>query len=112
VQLADDWTPEQTAAFREAWDQADKDKLRWLPPGAVVTPRPQAIVLHFWWTEGSTARQETYGPWPVAGEDGDAHLEQIVSFLRDWKRVTGLEPDTVTMALVMDPAAWLAERQQ
>jgi hypothetical protein len=66
------------------------------------------IVLHFWWQEGSTARQETYGPWAVT--EDESHLQRIVSFTRDWHRVTGREASSVTMALVQDPAAWLAEQ--
>ena len=75
-----------------------------LPPAE----QRQMVVLHLWWTEGSVSRQETYGPWPVA--DDLAHGEQIHSFLRDWQRLSGCQPDVATMAIVMDPAAWVRQR--
>jgi hypothetical protein len=104
VQLPETWTPEQVQQFQEAWDDlAFKHHARWLPPG----PQPM-VVVHLWWTEGSIPRQETYGPWIVA--DNEAHLAQIQDFLRDWRAVTGCPPDVATMALVMDPAAWVHER--
>lgn len=61
----------------------------------------QMLVVHMQWTEGSTARQETYGPW-TAAED-ESHLEQIVTFLKDWRKATGCEPSSATLALVTDP---------
>lgn len=71
---------------------------------------PDLIVLHYQWDEGGIVRQETYGPWETAG--GEEHLGHIFSFMADWQRVTGCQPASVTMALVMDPAAWVRDRQQ
>jgi hypothetical protein len=73
----------------------------------------QTIVLHFWWTEGSTTRQETYGPWE-ARED-DSHLERITGFVKDWQQATGCMPSSVTMAIVTTPeqfAEEIAEREE
>jgi hypothetical protein len=64
------------------------------------------IVLHVHWTDGGTARQETYGPWTAA--DDESHLEQIFSFMRAWPRVTGCEPSSVTMAIVTDPQPFIS----
>lgn len=61
----------------------------------------QMLVVHVWWTEGSAARQETYGPW-AAAEDL-SHMEQITAFLKDWKAATGCEWHEVTLAVVIDP---------
>lgn len=72
-------------------------------------PAASLLVLHFWWTEDGTARQETYGPWAVA--EDESHLEQVISFLRDWRRLSGREPSAVTMALLTDPAGWMRERE-
>lgn len=60
-----------------------------------------AIVLHFQWAEGGLTRQETYGPWAIA--EDESHLEQVTSFLKDWRRALGCEPSSVTMAVVQDP---------
>jgi hypothetical protein len=61
----------------------------------------QMLVVTMQWSEGSTARQETYGPW-TAAED-ESHLEQIVAFLKDWRKATGCEPSSATLAVVTDP---------
>jgi hypothetical protein len=99
VMSAESWTPEHVRQFQEAWDEFMRS----------ARPAAQQIVLHIWWTEGSTARQETYGPWTATGDE--SHLEQIVAFMRDWQRLTGCVPSSVTMALVQDPAAWARERE-
>jgi hypothetical protein len=104
-----DVTSEEAARFREVWDEilrspeSRKHHIRL----TVGKPVPQ-LVLHFWWQEGSTARQETFGPWAV--REDESHLQEIASFLKGWHRVTGIEPSSVTMALVQDHAQWLADR--
>lgn len=59
------------------------------------------IVIHMQWTEGNSARQETYGPWTVA--DDESHLEQIFTFMKGWRRLKGQDTLSATMALVTDP---------
>lgn len=71
-------------------------------------PRPaQVMVLHIQWTQDGTARQETYGPWTA--DDDLSHMQQIAAFLRDWQRLTGCAPSAATLAIVMDPGAWMRQ---
>jgi hypothetical protein len=67
---------------------------------------PRFLVLHFAWLDQGTPRQETYGPWPAAGDD--SHLTAISDFVKGWQKRTGILPAAVTLALCVDPAAWLA----
>jgi hypothetical protein len=78
--------------------------------GVGATPSGRQVVLHLWWSDGSISRQETYGPWAIA--DDESYLEQVCGFLRHWARLTGRHPDVATMAIVMDPAAWVRDREQ
>jgi hypothetical protein len=64
------------------------------------------IVLHIRWIDGGAAHEETYGPWTV---DSDlVYLEQIGEFIHEWHARTGCQAVSVMMALVQDPAGWLA----
>lgn len=100
-------TPEQIAKFRADFDA--EMAANPVPRHLVIPQQRPLLVLHFCWTEDGTARQETYGPWAVA--EDESHLEQVFSFLRDWRRLTGCEPSAVTMALLTDPATWAQERE-
>jgi hypothetical protein len=71
-----------------------------------VTDSPQFLVLHFDWLDGTSACQETYGPWAVQGDE--SHLEDIAAFMKAWPRRAGIRPQAVTMALCVSPDAWLA----
>lgn len=69
------------------------------------------VVVHLQWQEGGIARAETYGPWDIAA-DGMAHMAEVTAFLDGWRRETGIHPDVVTLALVMNPAEWLRARRE
>ena len=72
-----------------------------------MTPLDQFLVVHVEWDEpDGTARQEIYGPWAVA--DDDSHLAAVSEFVRAWPERSGVQPETVTLVMCVDPAAWLA----
>lgn len=75
----------------------------------MAVERPDQVVLHFHWEEGGLQRQETYGPWAVAG-DGLTHMAEVRDFIADWCRLTGVKPHAVVIALVTDPDQWVQER--
>lgn len=62
------------------------------------------LVLEICWSDGSGARMETYGPWTAA--DDCSHLGAIQEFVREWRELTGCEPQRLTLSIAMDPAAW------
>lgn len=109
IAVGADITPEEAAQFRKVWDEimnspeSRKHRMR-----LTIGKPAQQLVLHFWWQEGSTARQETFGPWAV--REDESHLQEITSFLKEWHQVTGIEPSSVTMALVQDHTQWLRDR--
>jgi len=80
-------------------------------PVADGTPgRPDRLVLHFHWEEGGLNRQETYGPW--AAQEDMGHLVQVSDFIKRWLKVTGVTPHAITIALALDPEAWLRDRER
>lgn len=80
-----------------------------LKGNVMAEPAPPMLVVHLWWEEGGTSRQETYGPWVVA--DDDSHLGEITAFLKNWHAVTGFQPAVATMAMLVDPRTFPAPLQ-
>lgn len=72
--------------------------------------RPVLAVLHFQWPDGGfggLSRQDTYGPWNV--DDELTYLAEIHDFILEWQQVTGIRPESVTIALVTGPAEALRQ---
>jgi hypothetical protein len=67
---------------------------------------PALLVVHAEWIADGVPRRETYGPW-TAADDG-SHLEKISEFAKAWSGRTGILPVSLTLAVVVDPAEWLA----
>ncbi len=84
IETEDEWTPEQIALFRVAFEQAVPPPHR---PLLILPPQSPArsVVLDLHWTEDGEPKQEMFGPW------------------------TGREPDEATLTLVTAPAAWISD---
>jgi hypothetical protein len=66
------------------------------------------VILHFYWEENSLQCQETYGPWAVSDDD-DMLPAGVRDFIGAWRRLAGIRPNAVTIALVIDPDTWIRE---
>jgi hypothetical protein len=68
--------------------------------GETAGVAPQLLVICMQWTEDGAARQETYGPWTIAGDE--SHLEQVSAFMRGWNRLKGAAV-SAAMVILQDP---------
>lgn len=72
----------------------------------------QVVVRLEYAGENGTRHADTVGPWDM-GDDGEQHLQPVHDFMAAALKARGVTLDgTAELAIVLDPAGWLAAHQR